>query len=81
MHACVYVYRNYSIHCLLQHNGKPISWRHLEDLYIQDSKQSNKGTRLVPKLKYEHVYLTPFSRMQVDLAAQVSIYTQFQIYQ
>lgn len=30
------------------------------------------GLALVPKLKYEHVYLTSFSRMRVDLAAQVS---------
>ena len=80
MHVCICIETTVFI-VLLQHNGKPISWRHLEDLYIQDSKQSNKGTRLVPKLKYEHVYLTPFSRMRVDLAAQVSIYTPFQIYQ
>ena len=26
---------------------------------------------LVPKLKYEHVHLTSFSKMRVDLAAQV----------
>ena len=47
---------------------------HLEDLYIQDSKESNKGIHLVLKLKYGHIYLTPFSRMRVDLAAQVSTY-------
>ena len=29
------------------------------------------GLRLVPKLKYEHVHLTTFSKMRVDLAAQV----------
>jgi len=27
---------------------------------------------LVPKLKYEHVYLTSYSKMRVDLPAQVS---------
>ena len=26
----------------------------------------------MPKLKYEHVYLTSFSKMRVDLAAQVN---------
>lgn len=29
------------------------------------------GTRLLPKLKFEHVELTSFSKMRVDLAAQV----------
>jgi len=28
--------------------------------------------RLVPKLKYEHIHLNSFSKMRVDLAAQVS---------
>ena len=30
------------------------------------------GIYLVPKLKREHVFLTNFSKMRVDLAAQVS---------
>ena len=34
------------------------------------------GLLLVPKLRYEHIYLTSFSKMRVDLAAQVS-YKQF----
>ncbi len=29
------------------------------------------GLSLLPKLKFEHVYLTSFSKMRVDLAAQV----------
>ena len=29
------------------------------------------GVSLVPKLKYEHIHLTSFSKMRVDLAAQV----------
>ena len=29
------------------------------------------GLALLPKLKYEHIYLTSFSKMRVDLAAQV----------
>ena len=33
------------------------------------------GLSLAPKLKYEHVYLTSFSKMRVDLAAQVHIVT------
>ena len=31
------------------------------------------GLSLVPKLKYEHVYLTSFSKMWVNLAAQVKV--------
>lgn len=30
------------------------------------------GIRMVPKLKLEHISLTSFSKMRVDLAAQVS---------
>ena len=29
------------------------------------------GLSLMPKIKYEHVHLTSFSKMRVDLAAQV----------
>ena len=36
-------------------------------------KSSGSGLSIVPKLKYEHVYLTSFSKMRVDLAAQVNI--------
>jgi len=43
------------------------------NLYLQDTA-SLTGPRLVPKLKYEHVYLTSFSKLRVDLAAQVYIY-------
>ena len=35
------------------------------------------GLSLVPKLKYKHVYLTSFSKMQVDLAAQVNVLLVF----
>lgn len=51
---------------------KSISWRHLEELYVRNTGQ-NSGLVLLPKLKYEHVHLTSFSKMRVDLAAQVSI--------
>ena len=47
---------------------------HLEELYEKDTDASRKGIRLVPKLKYEHVHLTSFSKIRVDLASQVSIY-------
>lgn len=53
--------------------GKEISWRHLKRLYQGDSGAcwEAPGLSLVPKLKYEHIYLTSFSKMRVDLAAQV----------
>ena len=42
-------------------------------MYLGDSgaQRAQPGLSLVPKLKYEHIHLTSFSRMRVDLAAQV----------
>ena len=50
-----------------------ISWAHLTKLY--EKQRSSLGLSLVPKLKFEHVALTSFSKMRVDLVAQVSIDT------
>lgn len=60
--------------CLLQCNGKEIKWEHLAALYKRDSGAVREapGLSLVPKLKWEHIHLTSFSKMRVDLAAQVS---------
>ena len=33
------------------------------------------GLSIVPKIKYEHIHLTSFPKMRVDLAAQVSVYS------
>ncbi len=57
---------------IVQYKGKFILWSHLRDLYKKDTSTA-MGLRIVPKLKYEHVSLTSFSRMRVDLAAQVHI--------
>lgn len=54
----------------MQYKGKFILWSHLRDLYKKDTDTA-MGLRLLPKIKYEHVSLTSFSRMRVDLAAQV----------
>lgn len=66
----------YIVYCTpcLQCNGKEILWSHLWDLYYRDSGKIKVagGLSLVPKLKYEHIHLTSFSKMRVDLAAQVS---------
>ena len=37
-------------------------------------KHSAPGLSILPKLKYEHLHLTSYSKMRVDLAAQVSHY-------
>ena len=46
----------------------------MRDLYHRNSgaRVECPGLSLLPKLKYEHVHLTAFSKMRVDLAAQVS---------
>lgn len=61
----------------MQYNGKSISWKHLEQLYLHDTGQGREvtGLRLIPKLKYEHIYLSSFSKMRVDLAAQVHAFS------
>ena len=32
-----------------------------------ESRRNDQSLALVPKLKYEHVFLTSFSKMKVDL--------------
>ena len=42
------------------------------ELYTNNRAQvEDTGLALVPRLKYEHVHLTSYSKMRVDLAAQV----------
>ena len=41
----------------------------MEDLYIMGTKSQRLTTQY--KLKYEHIYLTSFSKMRMDLAAQI----------
>ena len=38
---------------------------------VQGDVGKASGLTVVPNLKYEHVHLTSFSKMRVDLAAQV----------
>ena len=60
-------------------NGKNIGWSHLEKLYQNDkgADRSAPGLAMVPKLKYEHLYLTSFSKMCIDLGAQVNFFICF----
>lgn len=59
---------------LIQRNGQFILWKHVRDLYekMNGMAVQSKGLSLVPKLKMEHVNLTSYSGMRVDLAAQVN---------
>lgn len=52
-----------------QNNGHEIKWTHVWTLYYRS--RSPTGLELLPKLKFEHIKLTSFSKMRVDLAAQV----------
>jgi len=61
-----------------QNNGYQISWKHKVDLYnkLTDMASKSKGITLNTKLKREHIELTSYSRMHVDLAAQIVHYIQ-----
>ena len=61
---------HYYIIAVFPQNRHSISWSHIVELYME-SKRNVQSLTLVPKLKYEHVFLTSFSKMRVDLAAQV----------
>ncbi|KAL5488964.1 hypothetical protein EMCRGX_G017996 [Ephydatia muelleri] len=51
-------------------NGSDILFQHITDMYYRDREKS-MGLLLLPKIKLEHIQLTPFSRMRVDFAAQL----------
>ena len=40
-------------------------------IFYNRDTEPGMGIRMVPKLKFEHISLTSFSKMHVDLAAQV----------
>lgn len=62
-------------------NNKVITWQHLRDVYMngKGADREAPGLSVAHKLRYEHVYLTSFSKMRVDLAAQVQ-YTCMSMY-
>ena len=58
-----------------QVDGYDISWKHIVDLYEEDigiDRNGTTGLRRLPKLREEHINLTPKHRMKVKLAAQVT---------
>lgn len=55
---------------ITQCKGKDISWSHIVNMYHQ---HCGSGLSIIPKIKYEHIFLTSFSKMRVDLAVQVRL--------
>ena len=55
-----------------QNNGKHILWEHLH--YLYEHTQAESGLYIGRRLTYEHIHLTPYSKMKVNLAAQVCVY-------
>ena len=58
------------LRCNVQKNGREITWKHLVTLYERD-RGKGSGLAMVPRLKFEHIHLSSFSKMRVDLAALV----------
>ena len=71
MAAQMYMYSE--AYLLLQIRGQDISWKHLEHLCeVRTSlRQRSGGLYLLKKLSMEHIKLTSYSRMRVNLAAEV----------
>lgn len=53
----------------LKNDGKYILWNHISALFEADFKRGN--LKLLPKIRKDHIYLNSFSKMKVNLAAQV----------
>ena len=53
---------------LLWNKGDYILWSHISYMYYENLDMGNKYTT---KLKYEHINLTPYSVMNLKLAAQI----------
>ena len=49
-------------------DGQFLLWQHITEIFYQDV---DNGLKLLPRLSYKHVNLTPYSVMRVNLAAQV----------
>ena len=73
MHECLFLLIKHDCYLNTQNNRKWIEWRHIKELYekITSTAIASHGISLVPKLKQEHINLTSYSCMRVDLAAQV----------
>ena len=49
-------------------DGQYILWQHIAQLFYQDAEN---GLNLLPRITYEHIRLNSYSRVPVNLAAQV----------
>ena len=49
-------------------DGKYLLWQHIARMYFMDAESPLK---VLPKITYDHISLTPYSVMRVDLAAQI----------
>ena len=49
-------------------NGMFILWNHISDIIYEDRE---RGLHILPKLTNEHIKLTPYSKMNARLAAQI----------
>ena len=58
----------YSFH--IQFDKQYISWQHIVDRYDKNKKGESKSV-VEDYMKYEHVALNSYSKMRVDLAAEV----------
>ena len=66
------MYAYHTTYLIIVCNGQTIDWNLIDCLY-QKNFNPDSGISFVPKLKREHVFLTSFSKMRVDLATQVSL--------
>ena len=74
-YSCTHSRNNNNWHYIIQINGQHISWQHLVDLYHRhrgNGMAPTSGVAIIHKIKLEHIKLTSYSKMRVDLAAQVS---------
>ena len=62
--------------CYMQCNGQNINWQFLIKLYETNAGRNTEtpGLSMAHKLKYEHLHLTSFTKLRVDLAVQVSVH-------
>ena len=60
--------RNNVAHSAFENSGYYITWSHIFNLMMEDLEC---GLQLCPKITTEHIQLTPFSLVNVRLAAQV----------
>ena len=58
--------------CYMWNVGMFLLWNHIVDIFYEDQEC---GIHILPKLCMEHIKLTPYSTINVKLAAQVLSYT------